>query len=297
MTGLTRALLFLLSGLPRRLLQWLGALVGRLHGYAATRAARVTEANLRLCFPTLSEPELRQLVRASLVATGKTLLETPAVWLNRTETMQGWIASVDNEPLLEQAIAAPSGCLILLPHTGNWELFNVYFRRHGSMAALYQPPEQASLQGLLAELRSRHGNVMLPADRSGVTRLYRTLHQGGVAVVLPDQTPASGRFAPFFGQPALTDELAVRLARKTGATVIGAAVLRLPDGRFKLVFIEPHTEVYSPDTDQALAAVNTLIEDLAKLALPQYQWEYKRFRKRQPGAAKLYQFHQPPGVH
>ncbi len=225
------------------------------------------------------------------------MMETPAVWLGSTERINGWIASVENEMLLKQAMAGSSGLLILLPHIGNWELFNVYFRRHGRMTAVYQPPKQASLQKLIADIRSRHGNEMVPADRSGITRLYRTLKQGDTIVVLPDQTPASGRFVPFFGHQALTDELSVRLLSKTGAKLIGAAVLRLPSGQFKLVFMEPDPDVYSADLSRAMATVNTLIESLATLDLSQYQWEYKRFRKRPPGATKLYKFHKPPQVH
>ena len=294
---LSHALLRFLSLLPRSLLQWLGTLVGRLHALANTRAARVTTANLNLCFPTLNAAETQRLVRASLVETGKTMLETPAVWLGKTARIDRWIVAVENEALLLEALAETPGLLILLPHLGNWELFNVYFRRHGRMTAVYQPPEEASLDALITELRSRHGNELVPANRRGLTRLYQSLKQGGRLVILPDQIPASGRFVPFFGNQALTDELSVRLLKKTHAKMLGAAVLRLPSGQFKLVFMPPDDAVYATDINKAMLAVNRLVEDLAQLALPQYQWEYKRFRKRPPGETRLYQFNMPPENH
>ena len=294
---LSQTLLRFLSLLPRPWLQWLGTLVGHLHALANTRAAKVTTTNLNLCFPTLEATETRRLVRASLVETGKTMLETPAVWLGKRERIDRWIVAVENEALLLQALAETSGLVILLPHLGNWELFNVYFRRHGRMAAVYQPPEEASLDALITELRGRHGNEMVPANRRGLTRLYRGLKQGGRLVILPDQIPASGRFVPFFGHQALTDELSVRLLKKTQAKMLGVAVLRLPSGQFKLVFMQPEEDVYATDINKALLAVNRLVEDLTQLALPQYQWEYKRFRKRPPGETKLYRFNRPPENH
>ena len=58
---------------------------------------------------------------------------------------------------------------------------------------------------------------MVPTDRRGIRQLYQVLESGGTAVVLPDQVPANGQFVTFFGTAALTDELAVRLQKKTAA--------------------------------------------------------------------------------
>ena len=294
---LINALLAILSRLPRHLLQTLGAMLGWLHHRAATRAAMVTQANLTLCFPNWSEAAIRQLARASLKETGKTMMEAPAVWLNPMARLDRWIEAVEGEAYLERALASSRGLLILLPHIGNWELFNVYFRRQGQMTGLYQPPRQRRLHGLIAGIRTHHGNKFVPATRAGLVRLYRTLAEGGSVVVLPDQVPTSGRFVPFFGQSAMTDELSVRLIRKTDAIAIGAAVLRLANGRFKIVFREPDDSIYATDAAQAMMAANRLVEDLARLDLTQYQWEYKRFRKRPPGEPRIYGFNKLPGVH
>ncbi len=291
--GVIRLLLKLLSLLPRRLAQAMGSLLGLASFYLNTRAARVTRANLLLCCPGAGAA----LCRSSLQETGKTMLETPRVWLGKHSHLDQWIAEVQNEDLLLQAVKADKGLLILLPHTGNWELFNVYFRRHDSFTALYRPPRQPYLNALLADVRARRGNDMAPANRQGIMRLFRTLQAGGVVVVLPDQVPATGRYAPFFGQQTLTDELSSRLLQRTGAQVLGAALLRRRDGRFTLRVVESPAAIYSEDMDESLAAVNQLVEDCARLDLSQYQWEYKRFRKRPEGEPKLYRFDKPPAVH
>ena len=149
----------------------------------------------------------------------------------------------------------------------------------------------------MAEIRTRRGHEMVPTTRSGVAALYRTLKAGGNVVVLPDQVPASGRYAKFFHQQALTDELSSRLLAKTGARALGICFLRQPTGSFAVKLIEPDETIYSVDIEASLDAVNALVEKCARYEIQQYQWEYKRFRERPAGEPKVYRFGKPPGVH
>lgn len=284
----------LIARLPRSWLQRIGAWVGRLSYRANTRAARVTRVNIGLCLP---EEHLDELTRKSLIETGKTIMETPRVWFGPSDRVDLWITRVHNESLITNALNAQTGTLILLPHLGNWELFNVAFRRYGRMTALFQPPRRRSFRKVMSAVRLRHGNHMVPANRRGVATLYRTLQSGGTVVVLPDQIPANGCYAPFYGQAALTDALSGRLLQKTGAKAVGAAMVRGPDGRFELHFIEPESSIYEKDIDLAARAVNRLVERSVELAPEQYQWEYKRFRQRPAGEPKIYRFNKPPGFH
>jgi KDO2-lipid IV(A) lauroyltransferase len=294
---LAASLIAFLSHLPRRLVQRVGSLAGWLNYVLDSRSAKVTRANIELCFPSMEADEVRVLTQSSLQETGKTLMETPAVWLAGSDRLTGWISSVENETILTDALAADGGVLILLPHVGNWEMFNIFFRRYGQMTALYQPPKQDSMKALMSRLRSRHGNEMVPTTTRGLARLYKTLTRGGNVVVLPDQVPGQGHFTPFFGHPALTDELSFRLLRKTGSTAVGVVVLREPGGSFKVHCLAPDDGIYSNDVQESLASVNRLVEHCASFDFAQYQWEYKRFRQRPAGAEKIYRFHKPPGVH
>lgn len=290
----TKTLLNLMALLPRGILQRFGVVIGIFHYQLNSQSARVTRANLALCLP---DENLESMVKASLIETGRTMLETPMIWLGNPVKTDGWIRQVHGEELLKRAVDDDKGLLILLPHIGNWELFNVFYRRYGIMTALFQPPKQPVMRNVMEEVRKRHGNHMVPTTRSGLLSLYRTLETGGSVVVLPDQVPASGIFAPFFGQQALTDVLAHRLIRKTGASALGVAMIRLPSGQFDVQIMHPDDAIYADDKGAALGAMNALVEHCVELAVPQYQWEYKRFRERPDGSEKLYRFSKPPGIH
>ena len=288
MTLALRLLLRALAFLPRVVNQRLGRLFGYLSYWTNSRAVKVTRTNLALCRP--GESGQKALVRRSLVATGQTIFETPAVWLGNPQRVGNWIAEVHNEELLQEGIQSQAGLLLLLPHLGNWELFNVFSRRYqGGMTILYQPPRQTWLRNIIEELRSHHGNQMVPTTRAGLKVLFQTLRQGGTALVLPDQVPTKGSFVPFFGEAALTDELSARLLAATGAKALGVAVLRRTDGRFAVHFKAPDATIYSGDVLTRTLLVNQLVESLAQLAPEQYQWEYKRYRVRPEGKPDLYE--------
>ena len=277
--------------IPRRVLQLMGSVLGTIHHFGNTRTARVTEINLELCG---FDGNLRH---QSLRETGKTLLETPAIWLGSKERIESWFGDVFGEPLLRDSVLANQGLLILLPHLGNWELFNVFYRRYGNMTALYHPPRLPYLDNIMQGIREWHGNEMVPTDLRGIRRLYRSLESSGTAVILPDQVPVSGRFAPFFGTAALTDELVIRLQKKTAARVLMLAFLRRSDGKFDIHITPAKNELYGDDSISALTALNSMVETSISLEPSQYQWEYKRFKKRPKGEKKVYRLNKPAGVH
>ena len=293
MERITRKLLegtlHLFASLPLGLSRWTGEVIGKVHHLLDTRAARVTHDNLALCFPALSKKERSSLEKRSLIHTGQTMMEIPAVWLGNFKRVRGWILEVENENLMDEAINQGRGVLVILPHHGNWEMFNVYFASRGTMTALYQPPRQDLLKPLLEGVRQKFGNELVATNVKGLARLYRCLKQGQTVTVLPDQVPANGEFAPFFGHEALTDVLVSRLLKKTGAVAVCCVVIRQKSG-FKVRFSSVEEEIYSSQMTESLTALNSSIESCIADYPEQYQWDYKRFRERPVGMKKLYKF-------
>jgi KDO2-lipid IV(A) lauroyltransferase len=285
-TALLTLLLRLQSMLPLSLNQWFGRCLGSANYYLGSRGALVTRENLRLCLPDLSSQEISTLAHRSLRHTGMTVLETPSVWLSDSVRTTAWLGQIENEHLLDDALASGKGTLVVLPHLGNWEMFNVYFATKGGMTALYHPPRQDWLKPLMEKVR---GDNLVPTNRQGLATLYRKLKEGKVVTVLPDQVPATGAYAPFFGQVALTDRLVPRMLQKTGARAIVCIVYRHA-GRFNVRFSDVEDDLYANDIEKSLSALNLSMEKSVRDKLSQYQWEYKRFRERPVGEKKLYKF-------
>ena len=275
----------LMRHLPMPLLQQCGATLGRLNWYGRSRARSVALANVSACFPDYTPKAQRQLARAAVVESGKTLVEMASLWCNPISYGRKLIKKVHNQALLDQALQADRGLVLILPHLGNWELTNHYITTQTQVVALYQPAKLPELEQLIQQGRNRSGTQMMPTNARGVKSIYRQLKSGGTSVVLADQEPpeSGGVFADFFQVPALTQTLVPRLLQQTGAQALMIFTLRNPNepGAFE-VFIEPvDPGLFNPTLAVAAAALNHSVEACAKRALQQYQWTYKRF-KHQP---------------
>ncbi|MEE8343178.1 MAG: lysophospholipid acyltransferase family protein [Gammaproteobacteria bacterium] len=286
-----KLLLQCLARLPLSVSHRLGSLLGWCLTVLPNRTRRTAWTNICLCLPTLSLRERRRVLSQSLVETGKTLMETGAMWLWDCERLLPLVSKVEGEDAVQQAFEQGQGVIFLTPHLGSWEIAGLYAAARYPMTILYRPPRLAGLDYLLRRARSRSGAKLVTTNTAGVRTLFRTLNEGGVLGILPDQEPPKdgGIFAPFFGIPAYTMVLVARLVQRTRAPVFIAYCERLggSDG-FHLHF-QPIPDPLMHDTVEAsVAAVNQAVEQCVRLLPTQYQWGYKRFRRRPPGEPQIY---------
>jgi Kdo2-lipid IVA lauroyltransferase/acyltransferase len=285
-----RGLYRLLACLPLRVIQLLGSVLGKLFWATNSRMAKTTIANIRLCFPELSSSEQTILAQESLMETGKTILETGACWNWSLEKCRAFIHRIDGEELFAERCADPRGLILLMPHLCTWEILHPVLTSHTHFTAMYKPPKIRPLDDWMQAVRNRSSATMVPANRRGVTELVKTLKAGGCIVMLPDQEPEreSGDFAPFFGVETLTVSLVHGLATKTNAQLLLVNAKRLRDGSgFDVVFRDANA-VNTDNLSESLAAMNAIIERAVREIPAQYQWEYKRFKRRPQGKADFY---------
>ncbi|MEF3193274.1 MAG: lysophospholipid acyltransferase family protein [Halothiobacillaceae bacterium] len=288
---LANLLLDAFAALPLPLNHALGNLIGRIAAHIPSRMRHITRRNLALCFPAMSEQERRKLERQSLIETGKTLTEVGPLWRWPRERLLEIVRETPGLELVERARAEGHGIILLGPHLGAWELVGLYASIRWPMTSLYKPPKQAAMDAPMRAARERLGATLVPTDASGVKALLQALKRGEVIGILPDQEPTEGQgiFAPFFGQPAYTMVLASRLSGRGQARAFFTFAERLPRGAgFRLHFIPAEDDFYSLDLATSVAALNRGVETCIRIAPAQYQWSYKRFRKRPEGMKGVY---------
>ena len=273
--------------LPLKVVHWLGSGLGWLTSILPTRARRTTEQNLRLCFPQLTDEELRALVITSLQQTTITALEMGKNWLSPIDKTLAMVKEIVGEKVLEQAAAEKKGVIIVTPHLGNWELLGQYVSKVTPTTFLYKPPRNPYFEKMMKSVRTRGKLKMAPTNSKGVGTLLKRLKQGESVGILPDQEPAieSGEFAPFFGVPALTMTLVAGLTARTGAKVVFGFAERLPQAQgFRMNIYPADPLIYDPDIKRSVEGLNRSVEKCVTQAISQYQWEYKRFKRRPDGS-------------
>ncbi|WP_346838285.1 lysophospholipid acyltransferase family protein [Microbulbifer sp. SAOS-129_SWC] len=280
----------LVGRLPLHWTRRLGWLVGKIAVLTRGESLRVSRINLAICYPGMDPVEREQLARRSVVQTAITGFEVATIWRQPWNRSEDQIVRVRNQQLLCKEIHEDHGVLVLIPHTGNWEIFGMYLATLGQSTALYAPPKLAALDPIIRGGREMTGVQMVPTNVHGVRALLKALKGGGIVMVLPDQEPDTrgGDFAPFFGKPALTMTLAHNLLQRTGCRCVFGFGKRVEDG-FELVFLPAEQAIYSDETRVSLAALNRGVEACIAEAPDQYQWEYKRFRRGPEGKTRIYQ--------
>jgi KDO2-lipid IV(A) lauroyltransferase len=288
---LIKSLLVSCSWLPLTVCHALGSVIGWGFMFIPNRAARDTKTNIELCFPEMTRSEQRRLIRQSLVETGKSILEASVLWMRPGEKALQLIRQVDGLDVAMKARDAGYGLILATPHLGAWEAAGLYCGATFGMTCLYRPLRMIKLEALVHDARSRLGASYVPASAHGIRAVSVAAGRGGTVAMLPDQEPrsGSGHFAPFFGMPAYSMTLLVRLSKRTGAPVVFTYCERLPRGRgYHLHFREAPQEIHSLDTDTAVTAMNRAIEGLIRECPAQYQWSYRRFGNRPDGSRSVY---------
>lgn len=275
----------LVSLLPLTAIQWLGRRLGDAMRMFNTRAYQTTLANLKQCFPELSVEERLTLAKQSIQATGQTILETGACWKWSLDKCAAHIQRIEGEDLFAERVNDERGLILLMPHLSTWEILHPVLTKHTAFTAMYKPPKIRPLDSWMQAVRNRTSAVMVPANRKGVMELIKALKAGKTVVVLPDQEPEreSGAFAPFFGVDALTITLIHGLATKSNAQLLLVNAKRLPEAKgFDVEFVDANS-VNCESQLESLTQMNALIEQAVRQIPEQYQWEYKRFKRRPDG--------------
>ena len=276
--------------MPLRIVHGLATIWGSMLFYLPNRARNTTFKNLSICFPDLSNVEISRLAKESLTSTARTLMEMGKSWMLPIDKTYSLVTEVEGLREFRKAVNDKKGVILLAPHLSNWEVFGMYVCQNIASTFMYQPPKLPALDRLLQRTRSRGGINLASADRKGVSLVLKALQRGEMVGILPDQVPndEGGEFVDFFGKQALTMTLVSKLLKRSHARVFCGFVVRLPKSEgFKLTIQEADQSIYDKDLITSVGGLNKSVEDCVLMAVDQYQWEYKRFR-RQPDGESLY---------
>ena len=265
---------------PLGLVQFCGAVLGWIVWAASPSYRRRLAANARQAGLTPAQ------ARAAVAQAGRMSAEVPWLWFRTADRPLGALIQWDGEALVEQAIQAGKGLLLLTPHLGAFEFAaRGYAERFGHrqpITVLYRPARQAMLAQWQTYSRTAPGMQAAPANLSGVRQMLRALRKGETVGLLPDQVPPDGQgvWVPYFGRTAYTMTLAARLAQQTGCAVVLTWCERLPGARGFAIRYRALPQPLPDSGEEASAAlVNQAMEWVIGHCPDQYLWGYNRYKQ------------------
>ena len=278
-----------MAWLPLNVARALGKGLGALIVVFDLQPARMAAINLALCYPEMTEADIKRLRAKRMSHLAQALFETPKVWRAGNAGLETRILAIRGLELFEAALSEGLGTILIIPHQGNWEVLGLWASQQAAMTSLYDPPRMIELEAWIKTSREQAGATLVPTNLRGVAALIKALQRGDITGILPDQQPPpnSGAFAPFLGIQTQTMTLIHKLLQRSGSRALMCTALRVTGG-WEIHFLPVTREIYSDDQQVSLAALNQGVEAVIDLAPEQYQWEYKRFRARPDGEPSVY---------
>lgn len=292
MTRIGIVILWLLHWLPLPLLAPLGRGLGRLLYWLIPKRRRITQINLRLCFPNMSEAERAALGREHFALLGRSLLERGILWWASAERLRR-ISRVEGlaqmSPNGERRTQGPT--ILLVPHFVGLDICGTTLAMYMDSVSMYSRQKNAAIDALLYHGRTRFGDQHLLTRQDGIRGTIKGVRECRVFFYLPDMDygPSDAIFVPFFGVPAATITALTRLCKLTGATVHSGITEILPGGQGYVTRVGPAWEHFpTGDTEADTRRMNAFIEAEVLKKPAQYYWVHKRFKTRPEGETGFY---------
>ena len=168
----------------------------------------------------------------------------------------------DNENFLRDPIAEKRGCIVALPHAGNWDHAGAYFCATGiplTTVAEHLKPEKLFRKFL--EYRSAIGMEVLDLNSRSIAVLSQRLRAGKLIALVADRDLSkNGIPVNFFGKGAQMPAGPALLAIQTGADLITAFV-KYEDVGIRIIFEEAIAVPESGSVQEKAAAMTQIMAD------------------------------------
>ena len=287
---LTRVVLGVVRGLaflPLPLLRALGVMLGwTLYGLVSSRR-RVVMTNLRLCFPSWSEREIK--TQSLLV-----FVNFAQSWLDR-----GWLWHGSPRLTLRrlrlygavEELAGDTPTVIFAPHfmglDAGWTALTQQVPRR--FTTIYTDQANAVSDAWILKGRKRFGQARLFGRIEGVKPILEGLKKGEPLYLLPDMNfgPEESVFVPFYGVPAATVPSLSRFA-KLGRAKVVPVISRMTATGYDIEVLPALVDFPSGDILADTALMNARLQGYIDAMPTQYYWVHKRFKDRPDGESPPY---------
>lgn len=281
-------LLYLLSLLPMASKQRLGARLGRFLSHKLKSRARVADRNLQICFPELDADARKQLVEDSFIACTRGFLESTHAWWRDVSPCYE-MTDVQGQEHLRDAQDRGKGVLLIGGHYSIFDFALPLVACHlNKPGYVYRPNNNPVIDRMIENGRRRHFGIR-PFTKRELRPMVSFLKKGGEVWFACDQDFGNKTelYVPFFGVETGCITSPSYIAKVSGASVICVSHLRMPDGRYRVIF-SPIQEGFGADSRKDTEVWNRYIEDTIREQPDQYLWLHKRFKSRPEGAGKIY---------
>lgn len=281
-------ILWLITRLPHRWQIRCGEFIGKALYAIPSKLKRITDINIQLCLPHLSEEQRKQLAKKNFESLGIGLIEAAMAWwlpdnrLNDLFHLSGYEYVAD-------AFEKGKGIILVGPHFTCLEMIGRILGMHYTFGVMYRPHKKRLISFIHERFRQKHYVNYIPRHR--LRELIRALNNN-MAIWYAYDIDGGERnsvFAPLFGIQTASLTSVSRLINLSGAAVIPISFYRRNDDfKYEVVLSAPLENFPTDDPIADATRLNGVLEQAILSCPEQYVWQYKRFKTRPPGEKRFY---------
>ena len=272
------------SILPVRVLFAIGNIMGLGGWLLLPQYRRLARRNLEIAFAKdKSSRELRRIARRNFQGLSANLLCSLKMVSMPLEKLTRYVQA-ENLDAVHAELRSGRPVVLLLSHIGPWELaaqLVPHYAPYARIGSPYQSLRNRYIDRDVSRRRARTGSELF--DRSeGFHKPIELLRSGGLLGIFADQHAGDhGVWTPFFGRLASTSALPGLLAKRTGATVMAAAIHTEGPARWRMVFT---SRIDSPgdSVNSITAKANETIAQQVCQAPEDWLWVHNRWKTPKP---------------
>ncbi|MDQ6809128.1 MAG: lipopolysaccharide heptosyltransferase II [Verrucomicrobiota bacterium] len=281
---LVRAGSAVIASFPLKFLFRLGNALGYLAWLILPQYRRLAQRNVAIAFgDQMPVKEQRRLLRRHFARLGANLLCSVKLASMPFEAVAACV-EIDNLEAAEREARAGHAGVVVLSHLGNWEalaqLLPSLFRGV-EMGTIYQKLGNRYLDEYVRAQRGRAG-VQLFDRSAGYGKVVELLRKRGGVGVLSDQHAGDrGLWTPFFGRLASTSTLPALLTKRTGASMLSAALYTVGPGKWRITFT-PRFDSPEDTIESLTAKANDVMEEQIRNSPEDWFWVHNRWKTPTP---------------
>jgi phosphatidylinositol dimannoside acyltransferase len=227
-----------------------GGLMAELVYFCWREKRQNTIDNMRHVLGDGDEAHARAVARSSWRNYARYLIDfirSPSIELSDVEDkfiFDGWSD-------IDAAFEHGKGIIFALMHFGSWDLGGALFSQRYPLNVITETFSHDKLNAMVVESRTTGGMQVIPVEKAGIGVLRALRRNEAIAILMDRPGAENGVRVCFFGDETTLPSGPARLALRTKARVIVAAVVRISkDSDRLLVFIEPNIDVVKTGDEQ-----------------------------------------------
>jgi Kdo2-lipid IVA lauroyltransferase/acyltransferase len=245
----------ILGNLPGPWVFRLGEFLGGLAWHFMTMRRHVVLRNLRIAFHGEHDlPTLQKMARESFRRTGANLFSTAHTARLPGDQIDA-VLEVENQDLIEEAMAGGKGLVLMPSHMGNWEILsrmNRLFPQGYKIGAFYRPLNNPYLDARVVEQRATDGTRLF-SKRDSLHQVNGFLRDGGLIGILADQRVGrQGELVRFFGRLTRASTLPSLMTRRSKSSVLTISLITDTPGKWRVRYHSVNPPLKTPDCMEAL---------------------------------------------